>query len=88
MVFKGRDRSGTLLLDPLQQLFPLRFRSFAIVEKGNQLYDGPRFGCSEERACFCEKEIGVVLHQPIVVADARIIAFPCLLYTSDAADDV
>ena len=76
VVFKGRDRSGTLLLDLLQQLFPLRFRSFAIVEKGNQLYDGPRFGCSEERACFCEKEIGVVLHQPIVVADARIIAFP------------
>lgn len=75
MVFKGCDRSGTLLLDPFQQLFPLRLRPFAIVEEGNQLDDGPRFGYSEERARFCEKEIGVVFHQPIVIADARVIAF-------------
>ena len=76
VVFKGRGSSRTLFLDPLQQLLPLCFCSFSIVEKGNQLYDGPRLGGSEEGACFCEKEIGVVLHQRIVIADTRVIAFP------------
>ena len=74
VVFKGRSGGGTLSLEPLQKLFPSLLSSFAVVEERNQLHYGPRLGCCEERSRICEKEVGVVLHQRIVIANARIIA--------------